>query len=54
MLEEKNSSSELAVAKIKESSEIFSDMSKRFNEDEEEEKTVTFDDLILPDYRNRN
>ena len=24
------------------------------NEDEEEEKTVTFDDLILPDYRNRN
>lgn len=24
------------------------------NDEEEEEKTVTFDDLILPDYRNRN
>ena len=44
MLEEKNSSSELAVAKIKESSEVFSEMGKRFNEEEEEEK---IDDFLI-------
>ena len=30
------------------------DQNDQGNDEEEEEKTVTFDDLILPDYRNRN
>lgn len=44
MLEEKNCSSELAVAKIKESSEVFSEMSKRFDDEENEEK---IDDFLI-------
>lgn len=30
------------------------DQTDQGKDEEEEEKTVTFDDLILPDYRNRN
>lgn len=44
MLQEKNTSSELAVAKIKESSDVFSGMSKRFIEEEDETK---IDDFLI-------
>jgi len=48
MLQEKNSGSELAVTKIKESSEVFSEMSKRFIEEDDTNGIYVYCSTYMP------